>query len=73
MTKTNTDFNNSDNLLDQTYRKSLIDFNRQVFDEDQEVCEGVQKGVYNSHYPGQLSEEESRVCEFQKVYKNKIN
>ena len=36
--------------------------------KNKEICEKVQIGVKNSHYEGQLSEEEKRVCEFQKSY-----
>ena len=55
--------------LQKMYEKSLIDFNRKVFNEDKEICEKVQIGVSYSNYDGELSEEEERVCEFQKAYK----
>lgn len=61
------------NVAIDFYKKSLIKFNRDVFNEDKVVCEGVQIGAKNSHYNGQLSEEESRVCEFQKSYINFMN
>lgn len=50
------------------YKESLINFNRQVFDEDKEICEHVQVGVTSSCFDGELSDEEMRVCEFQKSY-----
>ena len=55
--------------LQLMYEKSLIEFNRKVFDEDKAICEKVQIGVQYSNYDGELSDEEQRVCEFQKVYK----
>ena len=54
--------------IESMYTDSLINFNQKVFNEDKEICEKVQIGVKNSHYEGQLSEEEKRVCEFQKSY-----
>ena len=59
--------------VESMYRASLINFNQKVFNEDKEICEKVQIGVKNSHYEGQLSEEEMRVCEFQKSYTNFLN
>jgi phenylpropionate dioxygenase-like ring-hydroxylating dioxygenase large terminal subunit len=50
------------------YKESLINFNRQVFDEDKVICEHVQVGVTASLYDGELSDEEMRVCAFQKSY-----
>jgi len=57
------------NSLTNAYIESLIAFNRNVFDEDKEICEHVQKGVEASQYDGELSEEERRVCKFQENYK----
>jgi phenylpropionate dioxygenase-like ring-hydroxylating dioxygenase large terminal subunit len=54
--------------IESMYKSSLITFNQKVFNEDKEICEKVQIGVKNSHYEGQLSEEEMRVCAFQKSY-----
>lgn len=48
------------------YAESLKSFNRQVFNEDKEICEQVQRGMEFSHYVGQLSDEERRVLEFQR-------
>ena len=59
--------------IESMYKNSLINFNKKVFTEDKEICEKVQKGVKNSHYEGQLSEEEMRVCEFQKSYCKFLN
>ncbi|GGH01669.1 (2Fe-2S)-binding protein [Polaribacter pacificus] len=56
--------------IQKVYEQSLIDFNRKVFDEDKEICQKVQIGVRYSNYDGELSDEEERVCEFQKAYKN---
>lgn len=55
--------------LEKIYEDSLINFNRQVFSEDKEICEKVQLGVKSSHYTGELSDEEERVSAFQKVYR----
>lgn len=52
------------------YEKSIIEFNRKVFNEDKEIREQVQIGVNHSHYTGELSDEEERVCEFQKAYRS---
>lgn len=48
--------------------KSVCDFNRSVFNEDKIVCEQVQVGSRLTSQPGQLSDEELRVYEFQKQY-----
>jgi phenylpropionate dioxygenase-like ring-hydroxylating dioxygenase large terminal subunit len=61
------------NSLVDSYKSSLIDFNRQVFDEDQVICEEVQKGVVVTNKPGVLSLEEERVHKFQEHYINQIN
>ncbi|GHN00238.1 (2Fe-2S)-binding protein [Cytophagales bacterium WSM2-2] len=50
------------------FEKSLIDFNRQVFEEDKAICQVVQHGVLNASLPGVLSLEEERVHAFQKIY-----
>lgn len=59
--------------IQKFYEQSLIDFNRKVFDEDKVICEKVQIGVHHSSYDGELSEEEERVCEFQKSYRKLYN
>ena len=59
--------------IESMYKNSLINFNKKVFNEDKVICEKVQIGVKNSHYEGQLSEEEMRVCEFQKTYTKYLN
>lgn len=59
--------------LEEIYKQSLVTFNRKVFDEDKEICEKVQLGVKNSPFDGELSDEEARVCEFQKNYKKYID
>jgi hypothetical protein len=56
------------NAVVNMYQNSLIEFNRQVFDEDQVICEEVQKGVIVTDKPGVLSLEEERVHHFQKIY-----
>ena len=55
--------------MEKIYTSALVDFNRQVFVEDKVICEKVQIGVKQSHNGGELSDEEERVCEFQKVYR----
>jgi phenylpropionate dioxygenase-like ring-hydroxylating dioxygenase large terminal subunit len=52
----------------EMYKQSLIDFNRDVFDEDKVICEEVQKGVVVTEQPGVLSLEEHRVHAFQENY-----
>jgi phenylpropionate dioxygenase-like ring-hydroxylating dioxygenase large terminal subunit len=54
------------------FEQSLIDFNRQVFNEDAVICEQVQLGVISASNFGVLSLEENRVHEFQKTYKKQI-
>ena len=60
------------NALVDGYEQSLIEFNRQVFDEDKIICEEVQKGVVVTDKPGVLSLEEERVHAFQKTYMRHI-
>lgn len=55
------------------YKTSLIEFNRQVFDEDKIVCEYVQEGVENTEQHGILSLEEKRIHSFQENYINQMN
>jgi phenylpropionate dioxygenase-like ring-hydroxylating dioxygenase large terminal subunit len=61
-----------DNALVNGYEQSLIEFNRQVFDEDKVICEEVQKGVIVTDKPGVLSLEEERVHAFQNTYMKQI-
>jgi len=48
--------------------KSVIDFNRAVFNEDKEICEQVQRGTAETALTGILSDEELRVGDFQTHY-----
>jgi phenylpropionate dioxygenase-like ring-hydroxylating dioxygenase large terminal subunit len=50
------------------YKQVLLDFNREVFKEDKDICELVQKGVAHTALPGVLSLEEERVHSFQNEY-----
>lgn len=61
-----------DNPIVSAYKKSLIDFNRKVFDEDKIICEYVQEGVKVTDKIGVLSLEEERVHSFQNHYINEI-
>jgi len=61
-----------ESMLTDLYKKELIKFNRNVFNEDAVVCEGIQKVIEESEYDGILSEEEKRVEYFQKKYLNKL-
>lgn len=61
-----------DNALVEGYEQSLIEFNRQVFDEDKIICEEVQKGVIATDKRGVLSLEEERVHAFQETYMRQI-
>ena len=69
---TKKDENDRNEAIENIYKDSLIKFNRKVFEEDKLICEKVQVGVKNSPYQGELSDEEKRVCEFQKSYNNII-
>lgn len=55
-------------LLLETYKTSLIEFNRRVFLEDTEICEDIQEVIHYSHQLGMLSDEEKRVEHFQLNY-----
>jgi phenylpropionate dioxygenase-like ring-hydroxylating dioxygenase large terminal subunit len=57
----------------EAFGNSLAEFNKQVFQEDKDVCELVQRGVESSSYQGILSLEEHRVHEFQKNYYKLLN
>ena len=52
----------------ETINHSVRDFNRQVFEEDRAVCEGVHKGAKQTRGGGILSDEELRVSQFQRSY-----
>jgi phenylpropionate dioxygenase-like ring-hydroxylating dioxygenase large terminal subunit len=60
------------NSVFNIFKDSLIEFNRQVFDEDQAICEEVQKGVVVTNKQGVLSLEEKRVHSFQENYINQL-
>jgi Na+/proline symporter len=70
---TKKDDNYKNEGIESMYKDSLINFNQKVFNEDKEICEKVQIGIKKSHYDGQLSEEEMRVCEFQRSYTKYFN
>jgi phenylpropionate dioxygenase-like ring-hydroxylating dioxygenase large terminal subunit len=55
-------------IVIKAFEESLINFNRQVFEEDKVVCQLVQEGVKHTNLPGKLSDEEERVHHFQKTY-----
>ena len=59
------------NNITKIFDQQLIKFNRQVFQEDKDICEEVQKGTFISEHQGQLSEEEERVFHFQKSINSK--
>lgn len=59
---------NSQNSIVNYYKDTLVDFNREVFEEDRVICEFVQKGVKFTDQPGVLSDEEERVHHFQQTY-----
>ena len=48
---------------------SVVQFNRDVFLEDKLICEAVHRGIKNGVGTGQLSDEELRVADFQKNYR----
>jgi phenylpropionate dioxygenase-like ring-hydroxylating dioxygenase large terminal subunit len=55
-------------IIINAFEESLINFNRQIFEEDKAVCQIVQQGTKHTHLLGKLSEEEERVYHFQKTY-----
>ena len=61
-----------ESILTDLYKTELINFNRNVFNEDAVVCEGIQNVIEECEYDGVLSEEEKRVEYFQKKYLNKL-
>lgn len=67
-----TDLITSPTLI-KAFQDTLIQFNRQVFDEDKVICELVQLGVNHTHQIGKLSDEEERVHYFQKSYLEYLN
>jgi len=51
------------------FSKGVVDFNRQVFEEDRVICEAVHRGCQQMlNQVGHLSSIESRVDQFQKSY-----
>ncbi|MGN6602881.1 MAG: aromatic ring-hydroxylating oxygenase subunit alpha [Ginsengibacter sp.] len=50
------------------FEQTLVDFNKQVFKEDKDICELVQNGVVHTKQQGVLSLEEERVHAFQNNY-----
>lgn len=56
-----------DSPLAKIYGDSLVDFNRKVFLEDAEICEGIQNVIKNADKNGILSDEEERVHHFQRL------
>ncbi|MBY0245784.1 MAG: Rieske 2Fe-2S domain-containing protein, partial [Sphingobacteriaceae bacterium] len=50
------------------FEDSLMNFNRQVFEEDKTVCQLVQQGSKHTSLTGKLSDEEERVHHFQNTY-----
>ncbi|MFV8368178.1 aromatic ring-hydroxylating oxygenase subunit alpha [Flavobacterium sp. LB2R40] len=57
----------------KAFEESLINFNRQVFEEDKRICQLVQKGVRHTSLLGKLSDEEERVYHFQVNYLNYLD
>lgn len=64
---------NKKSAMVNLYKESLIEFNRNVFDEDKVICEEVQKGVVVTDKPGVLSLEEERVHAFQNIYIKQVS
>jgi len=64
--------NGTGNALLGFYKESLVEFNRNVFKEDKDICEEVQKGVRHTQQKGVLSLEEKRVHAFQEEYIKQI-
>lgn len=58
--------------LVQAMNESIVQFNRSVFEEDRVVTEYAHNGSKQTHQTGILSDEEERVCEFQKAYINML-
>jgi phenylpropionate dioxygenase-like ring-hydroxylating dioxygenase large terminal subunit len=62
-----------ESIIIKAFEESLINFNRQVFEEDKAICQLVQKGVKYTTLSGKLSDEEERVHHFQENYLNYLN
>jgi phenylpropionate dioxygenase-like ring-hydroxylating dioxygenase large terminal subunit len=56
----------------RAFNESAVHFNRQVFDEDKTICEGVHQGI-RAKQTGQgiLSQEEERILAFHTHYQEK--
>jgi len=59
----------SNRVIIDMMNKSVSEFNRQVFQEDKDICKEVQRGVINTNCPGLLSDIEDRVFAFQSAYR----
>jgi len=60
----------TDRVIFNTMNDFTVKFDRDVFYEDQTICEQVQLGMEESLSRGILSKEEERVFEFQSAYKS---
>ena len=59
--------------LVKAFNYSVVDFNRRVFKEDQQVCESVQRGLKElgrEKLSSPLSQKEARLDHFQRAYQN---
>lgn len=64
---------NREKVMLNAMNQSIIEFNRQVFSEDKDVCEKVQAGIKAARNRGLLSTEEQRVLQFHIAYNNYMN
>ncbi len=64
------DYNSCPKAISTALAKQVAKYNRQVFLEDQIVCESVQQGLEKSEdsHPGLMNIKESRILSFQSAY-----
>jgi phenylpropionate dioxygenase-like ring-hydroxylating dioxygenase large terminal subunit len=64
------DYQNCPRAVAEALARQVADYNRQVFREDQAICEAVQQGLANSDdaHPGILNGSERRILDFQRAY-----
>ncbi len=64
------DYQDCPSAVAEALARQVAEYNRQVFREDQVICEAVQTGLANSDdaHPGILNGSERRILDFQRAY-----
>lgn len=64
------DYENCPSAVAEALARQVAEYNRQVFVEDQVICEAVQQGLERSDdsHPGLLNSSETRILGFQRAY-----